>query len=150
MKDYENLWIFMIFHNTNKIFLVKSFTFVYLQCTLLTFVFTISDFEIWLQNFSFAQTISNFQTCLLWKLKKSILQILNSQGTWWLSEAITFIGDISSHFHGSSNLQRVNPMKLFWQNLQKYQRKSLRLLLRRNKYWRKLCRKKFYYYGSWS
>jgi hypothetical protein len=50
----------MIFHKTNEIFLVKSFTFVHLPCTLLTFASAISDFKIIPPNFSYAQTILKF------------------------------------------------------------------------------------------
>jgi hypothetical protein len=57
LKVNESLQKFMIFH---EIFLVKSFTFVHLQCTLLTFAFVITDFFICLQNFGFAQTILKF------------------------------------------------------------------------------------------
>jgi hypothetical protein len=68
----------MIFHEANKIFLVKQFTFIQLRCTLLTFAFTISDFKFerkisvslrQFQNFE----VSNFPIV---KVKKSVLQIL--------------------------------------------------------------------------
>ncbi len=40
----------------NYNFLVKSFTFVHLGCSWLTFAFAINYFKIWPQNFGFAQT----------------------------------------------------------------------------------------------
>ncbi len=75
MRNYEILWKsmkVMIFH---RIFLVKSFTFVPF-CSFAMYFLSISDFKIWLLNFGFAWTILNFCTCLLWRSKKSISQIL--------------------------------------------------------------------------
>ncbi len=59
MKVYESLRYSSKLMN-NKIFFVKTFTFVHLGCTLLTFAFAVSDFKIRLQNFSFAWTILKF------------------------------------------------------------------------------------------
>jgi hypothetical protein len=60
MRNYEILQKFMIFHETNEIFLVKYLAFIQLRCTLLTFAFAISDFESRPQNFSFIWTDSKF------------------------------------------------------------------------------------------
>ncbi len=63
MRNCEILQKFMKSHETNKIFLIKSFTFVHLQCTLLTFAFTfpISDFEIWPKILVLVKQFWNFE-----------------------------------------------------------------------------------------
>ncbi len=68
----------MIFHETSKIFLVKLFPFVKLQCTLLTFAFAISDFKIWLKNFGFVQTILKFWSFELVKHKSLKVNIADT------------------------------------------------------------------------
>jgi hypothetical protein len=50
----------MIFHETNKFFLIKYFAFVKLQCNLLTFTFNISDFKCQPHNFGSIRTDSKF------------------------------------------------------------------------------------------
>ncbi len=64
MRNYEILWKsmkVMIFH---RIFLVKSFTFVPF-CSFAMYFLFISDFKIWLQNFSFTWTILKFWAFVL-------------------------------------------------------------------------------------
>ncbi len=62
-KNNEILQKVMIFQETNKIlwnFLVQNFTFVQLQCSLLTSAFAFCTLESWPQNFGLVQTDSKF------------------------------------------------------------------------------------------
>ncbi len=67
MRFSKSLWNFMIFNETNEIFLVKQFPFIKLRSYLLIFAFITSDFKIWLQNIGLVQTILKF-----WSFKLEI------------------------------------------------------------------------------